>query len=273
KAAKIYRRAVELGSVDAMVDLGILYNNGSGVKLDKKKAERLYRAAADRGDAAAQNRLGALLHSEEKFEEAVRYYALAANQGYAAGELNLGSCYGNGQGTEVDLGKARYWYARAAAKGHETAITFLGSAYRLGRFGLVKSDKKAAKIYRRAVELGDVDAMAHLGDLYRTGSGVKLDKKKAERLYRMAADRGVAIAQYNLARGLDAEKKFAEAFRYFALAANQGFTDAENSLGCYYMDGDGTEVDLGLARYWFERAAAKGSERATRNLADLDARV
>ncbi|KAH8053642.1 hypothetical protein JL722_9491 [Aureococcus anophagefferens] len=66
------------------------------------------------------------------------------------------------------------------------AITHLGIAYSEGRFGLVKSDKKAAKIYRRAVELGDVTAMNCLGLLYENGSGVKLDKKKAERLYRMA---------------------------------------------------------------------------------------
>ncbi|KAH8067428.1 hypothetical protein JL721_7539 [Aureococcus anophagefferens] len=34
--------------------LGILYEKGLGVKLDKKKAERLYRMAADRGDAVGQ---------------------------------------------------------------------------------------------------------------------------------------------------------------------------------------------------------------------------
>ncbi|KAH8072551.1 hypothetical protein JL720_11116 [Aureococcus anophagefferens] len=75
------------------------------------------------------------------------------------------------------------------------AITFLGNAYRLGRLGLVKSDKKAAKIYRRAVELGNVDSMVFLGELFKDGLGVKLDKKKAERLYRMAADRGDVVAQ------------------------------------------------------------------------------
>ena len=109
-----------------------------------------------------------------------------------------------------------------------------------------------------------------LGVMCKKGLGVKLDKKKAERLYRMAADRGDAYAQNSLADLLDAEKKHEEAFRYYALAADQGYTYAENSLGCCYNDGDGTEVDLGKARYWFERAAAKGSEAATRNLADLD---
>ena len=37
-----------------------------------------------------------------------------------------------------------------------------------------------------------------------------------------------------------------------------------------YRDGEGTEVDLGKARYWFERAAAKGHEPAIENLANLD---
>jgi len=155
------------------------------------------------------------------------------------------------------------------------AITCLGNAYQFGHFGLVKSDKKAAKIYRRAVELGNMDAIVFLGELYQFGEGVKLDKKKAERLFRAAADRGDASAQTSLAALLKSEKKFEEAIRYYALAANQGFTFAEVNLGCCYRDGQGTEVDLGKARYWFERAAAKGNEKAIANLnlAALDARV
>ena len=149
----------------------------------------------------------------------------------------------------------------------------MGHAYRESWYGLVKSDKKAAKIYRRAVELGDVDAMTNLAVFHVLGSGVKLDKKKAERLYRMAADRGDALAQYNLGLLLDAAKKFEEAFRYYALSADQGYTIAENNVGCCYMDGEGTEVDLGKARYWFERAAAKGDEQAIENLATLDAQA
>ena len=153
------------------------------------------------------------------------------------------------------------------------AISFLGEAYACGYYGLVKSDKKAAKIYRRAVELGDVDAMVYLGQLHQHGSGVKLDKKKAERLHRMAADRGDAIAQCNLAFLIDAEEKHEEAFRYYALSADQGYTPGEFNLGCCYLGGEGTEVDLGKARYWFERAAVKGHEKAIKALAALDARV
>jgi TPR repeat protein len=151
------------------------------------------------------------------------------------------------------------------------AITHLGSVYRGGGLGLVKSDKKAAKIYRRAVELGSVDAMIHLGEMYKAGLGVKLDKKKAERLFRMAADRGDAVAQNKIACSLHSEQKFEEAFRYYALSADQGYTPGEINAGICYGSGRGTEVDLGKARYWFERAAAKGDEDAIERLADLDA--
>jgi TPR repeat protein len=153
------------------------------------------------------------------------------------------------------------------------AITFLGTAYHIGQLGLVKSDKKAAKIWKRAVELGSVEAMRHLARLHNTGSGVKLDKKKAERLHRAAADRGDVIAQNNLGASLHSEERFEEAFRYFALAADQGYAHSECCLGIFHRDGAGTEVDLGKARYWFERAAAKGYDVAIEALERLDTRV
>jgi TPR repeat protein len=151
------------------------------------------------------------------------------------------------------------------------AIACLGTAYCIGQYGLVKSDKKAAKIWKRAVELGNVEAMTNLAASYHRGVGVKLDKKKAERLYRAAADRGDALAQYNLGLLLYSEERFEEALRYFALAAHQGYTTGEQNLGVCYRVGYGTEVDLGKARYWFERAAAKGNEKAIANIAALDA--
>ncbi|KAK7239564.1 hypothetical protein SO694_00028034 [Aureococcus anophagefferens] len=45
-----------------------------------------------------------------------------------------------------------------------------------------------------------------------------------------------------------------------------------DNLGCCYLDGEGTEVDLGKAGYRFERAAAKGHEDA-RTSRTLNARA
>ncbi|KAH8080322.1 hypothetical protein JL720_9014 [Aureococcus anophagefferens] len=52
-----------------MLKLGYLYDNGDGVKLDKKKAEQLYRMAADKGAA------------DEGFVEARRWLDRAAAKG------------------------------------------------------------------------------------------------------------------------------------------------------------------------------------------------
>ena len=153
------------------------------------------------------------------------------------------------------------------------AITFLGNAYRSCDFGLVKSDKKAAKIYKRAVELGNVEAMSNLGKLYETGSGVKLDKKKAKQLLATAADRGYAKAQYNL--GLlhynDEEvNNDKEALRNFKRSADQGFTHAMFMVGICYQHGIGAALDLEDARRWYELAAAKGNKLAIARLEMLE---
>ena len=87
---------------------------------------------------------------------------------------------------------------RHAENDNLVAVRYLGYCYDHGDLGLVPSHKKAARLYQRAAELGDVMAMFNLGISYDHGRGVKLDKKKAAKYWRMAADRGHANAQFNL---------------------------------------------------------------------------
>ena len=154
------------------------------------------------------------------------------------------------------------------------AVSCLGDAYSRPMLGLVKSDKKAAKIYRRAVQLGDVDAMVNLGKLYETGSGVKLDKKKAERLYRIGSDRGNATARHNLAVILDEEQNYEEAFRLFNSAAEQGYAPSKTNVGIYLFNGyrpPGVERDREKGIRWLESAAGDGFEAAIDALARINA--
>ena len=113
------------------------------------------------------------------------------------------------------------------------AITHLAGSYRNGDYGLVKSAKKAAKIYKRAVELGDTLAMLNLGLMYMKGD-FKLDKKKAVQLWQTAADRGNASAQKNLGlaywRGDGCSEDLEEARRWLTLAASQGLDKAKTML-------------------------------------------
>jgi hypothetical protein len=156
------------------------------------------------------------------------------------------------------------------------AINHLGQAYRHGFYGILKNLKKAAKIFKRGAELGNVESMYSLAYVsHNDGCGVKVNKKKATQLYRMAADRGHVRAQYNLSCMLydEGPSNDQESFRYCKLAADSGFPEAEHALGICYEDGEGVDLDLDEARRWYARAAAKGHEKAASALAKLDAQA
>ena len=53
----------------------------------------------------------------QDFVQAVKWYRLAADQGYASAQYNLGYMYSNGQGVPQDYVQAHKWYNLAAAQG------------------------------------------------------------------------------------------------------------------------------------------------------------
>jgi hypothetical protein len=140
--------------------------------------------------------------------------------------------------------------------------------------GLVKSEKKAMKLWKRAVELGDVDAMGCLALGYMKGEGVRLDRKKAMQLFRMGADRGDANSMLNVAFILDedgwtgppgtwrpATACSIEASHWYELAAQTGLHDAEYNIAICYLHGVvGDDIDK--AWLMLERLAANGYEKA-----------
>lgn len=84
-AEQFYERAIELGSIDALNNLGNLY-------VDRKQyaeAERKYRKAANAGHAEAMTSLGALHHMRKEFDLAEDCFRSAAEGGSQKGMLNL----------------------------------------------------------------------------------------------------------------------------------------------------------------------------------------
>jgi hypothetical protein len=51
----------------------------------------------------------------------MHWFQLAADQGYAEAENNLGYLFQHGLGSGVDLTRARHWYELAAAQGNAAA--------------------------------------------------------------------------------------------------------------------------------------------------------
>ena len=93
---------------------------GEGVPEDDAESVRWYRLAAAQGYAAAQLNLGINyangLGVPQDAAEAVHWYRLAAAQGYAAAQLNLGIMYADGEGVPQDNVSAHMWLNLAAAQ-------------------------------------------------------------------------------------------------------------------------------------------------------------
>jgi TPR repeat protein len=99
--------------------LGLIYAEGKGVPPDYHEAVKWYRLAAAQGYAPAQASLG-LAHEKgqgvpQDYHEGVRWYRLAAAQGNQSAQIRLGVMYANGTGVRQDSVRAYAWFALAAA--------------------------------------------------------------------------------------------------------------------------------------------------------------
>ena len=86
-----------------------------------------YRLAAEQGIADAQTNLGYMYEKGQgvlqDYAEAVKWYRLAAEQGHAKAQTNLGLMYDNGNGVPQDSVVAHMWYNIGAANGNELGGT------------------------------------------------------------------------------------------------------------------------------------------------------
>ena len=218
---------------------------------------------------AVQDGIGVVNDVLGNSTEAVRWYTLAADRGFADGQNNLGVCYANGSGVELNYEEAVKWYRLAAEQGNAYGQGNLGWCYQYG-CGVEQSDEEAVRLYRLAAEQGNAYGQGNLGWCYGSGTGVKQDYKEAAKWYRLAADKGSDYAQNNLGvcyqYGSGVEQSYEEAVKWYRLAANQGNADAQNNLGWCYNSGSGVEQNCEEAVKWYRLAVNQGNSYAQNNL-------
>ena len=134
---------------------------------------------------------------KQNYNDAFRWYRLAAEQGYANAQNQLGDCYDTGEGVAEDKQQAAKWYFLAAEQGHASAQNQFGSCYYNG-VGIAENKAEACKWYRKSAEQGHAGAQVNLGWCYDYGAGVAKDKAEAFKWYHLAAEQGNSSAQYNL---------------------------------------------------------------------------
>ena len=127
----------------------------------------------------------------------------------------------------------------------------------------------AVSMWQPFAENGDADAMFNLGQAYKLGRGVALDKAIASDWYRRAAVKGHLPAQANLGILQFQATEKAEAVRWLKAAADKGEMRAQYVLGIVHWNGDGAVKSLPLAYAYLVRAAAQGLPEATKALNEL----
>jgi len=241
KALEYYEQKVNAGEVTANIIVGWIYRDGF---LDKEGREI------------------------KDAKKAFANFEIAAKQGFAIAQDNLGWMYLNGQGITQDYDKALEWYARSANQGYALAQFNLGVMYT--EEGVNKNYTQAIKWFTKAAKQGFADAQTNLGSMYQNGQGVEKNDAEAIKWYTQAANQGEANAQYNLGwmyqNGRGVVRSDAEAVYWFTKAAEQGFADAQNNLGIMYANGYGVPSSNAKAVYWFTKAANQGYVGAKLNL-------
>jgi len=158
KAASFHREACARGGVYDCYLLGMMYEDGTGVRKDIHKAVDLLRRACDGGSVEACSHAG---H---------RYY--------------------QGHKLPRDHAKAISYLKKACEAGDVSDCFATGEAYRFGD-SAVRDPAKAVDWYRRTCEAKEVGGCYRLGVMIALGEGVPQDAIRAQELLQGACDGGV----------------------------------------------------------------------------------
>lgn len=186
---------------------------------------------------------------------------LLAGAGDADAQFKLGRMYNEGtKGASQNYDEAVKWFRKAAEQGHPDAMHSLGWMYRDGH-GVEQDYKKRAAWWRKAAEHGSIGAQYNFGlELLELTSGMR-DKRleppnfeEGAKFIRATAEHGDQYAQDVLgglyAQGKGVMKDFIEAAKWYRRSAEQGNNSAQSMLASAYLDGRGVPQSYEECYFW-----------------------
>ncbi len=168
-----------------IVNQGMMFLTGNGVKKDPLEAFRLFSLSADQGNQYAQANLG-LMYTEGfkgidiNYEKAVYWFGKASEQGNAYAQASLGYLYENGYGVEVSFTEAYDLYKQSASQGNMLAHRNLGFVYEQGK-GMPVDLQKAYMWFILAGAAGDKTSESKAYELKEL-----LDRSQLKEAFEMA---------------------------------------------------------------------------------------
>lgn len=178
----------------------------------------------------------------------------------------------NVEGDASDFEGALKWTRKAAEENWLPAVMDMGALYMYGGKGVKQDIEAARKWYNKAVEMGSKEAHWFLGTLdYESSHHVE----SALKHWRIAAEAGVADAQYRLGRILSQKQEtLSEGMQWLEKAARigqkGGVPQACTALANLYMTGaNGAPADTAKAVQLYKVASGGGDPLAQLVYAEL----
>ncbi len=199
---------------------------------------------------------------EKDLEESFKWYLKAAEMGHVHSMNEVSMMYERGKGVRQNKEQQIYWSEKYATLGTPKGKYYLAKDYLGG--SLYEDETSITKgIYwmEKAAELGNVESMYYLGEFYYSGEFNKpKDLKKAKAYFIQAAEKGNMLSQYNLAKmyqnGEAGDQDYGKALSWYKKSASQNSlvsdTDAPCEIGKMFLYGQGVEVNVDSAVYWFQ---------------------
>ncbi len=230
------------------------------------------RQAAGQNSPRAQYLLGSMLLDRMEFAGGVEWLERAARANDTDAQVALGTWYEAPPTGQANHDLAYEWYTKAAERGNPVAHNNLGAMRYDGRGGsgtgtVARSGSEpAAQPSSGGGISGFFNTIRSAASAATTRSpSTGRDLNAALKHYLIAADSGLAEAQYNaalmLGQGLGIESDTPEAERnqamvkWLAAAAAQGYARAQAQLARMYLDGDRVEKSTAEAARLFQLAA------------------
>jgi len=211
----------------------------------------------------------------------------SAEGGNSNAAYKLGIAYMKGAGVPKDAAQAAEWFSKAADQGNADAEAMLGelacpqmSAKNCNTYQsyiwfylAAVNGNQSAPMKRDALEIFSTPiqlaaAQGAIGAAYYFGKGVPQNYAEAVKWWRVAAEEGNAQAQNDLGtayqNGTGLVKDVAEAVKWYRKAAEQNNANAQYNLGNAYYQSLGIPKDDNEAMKWFRKAADQGYAPAQR---------
>ena len=138
---------------EAQFHMGEMYDLGEGVPQDYNEAFKWYGLAAKQGYFSAQTHLGNMYdlgHGvSQDFNEAINRYRFAANRGHAQAQFNLGVMFYKGRGVIQDYLLADIWFIRSSLQKNQEAFKYISLVEKLMSPQQRKKAQQMAKYWER----------------------------------------------------------------------------------------------------------------------------